>query len=192
MGHKGEAGYLKRGTWMTLGLLKRHRDEVMTPRGGGGTSSAVEEGDGPVTVASRWEHQDGGLLVSEKEAVRPQTGGVEVRWAVVGAGGLKRSGVLDLGTRAGHGTPGGQLLTRQMFLEPHYVPKLCVLSPWVYSREPKTPKNKFLPPREPPFCMAGTRVSADARSAFAVRCQDGRKSTHTAHACGNPGALRPQ
>lgn len=31
MGHKGEAGYLKRGTWMTLGLLKRHRDEVMTP-----------------------------------------------------------------------------------------------------------------------------------------------------------------
>lgn len=59
--------------------------------------------------------------------------------------GLKRAGVLDLGTRAGCGTPGGQLLTRQMFLEPRYVSKLCVLSPWGYSREPKTHKNKFLP-----------------------------------------------
>lgn len=119
------------------------------------------KGGGPAKVASRGEHQDGGVLVSpEKQEVRPQTARCGGEEGGGGGRGFKELGVLDL-SRPGSGRQGGQVLTRQIFPGTDYVPGPVSWALGVQQGTKETQKS--IPAlRELPFCTAGRHMRAGA------------------------------
>lgn len=171
---------------MTLGVLKRHRGEVVTPQGGGGDQLCSRGRGWPRDSGFKLGAPGRGALVSEKEAVEAaDCGGVEVRWAVVGVGGLERAGCLTWGLvqGVGHGVDS----SRQMFVEPGYVHKLCVLGPGVTAGNQRHTKINSCPPG------ASVLHGGDTCERRCEVCVRGKMPGWAqVHARGKPGALRPQ
>lgn len=182
---RGQRGTQGRGRvseergWVMLGFLRRPRGGVRTPRGRPPPMHG-RKGGGPAKVASRGEHQDGGVLVSpEKQEVRPQTARCGGEEGGGGGRGFKELGVLDL-SHPGSGRQGGQVLTRQIFPGTTTYQALCP-GPWGYSREPKRHKNQSLPSGS--FRSAPRGDTCAQVQVCVCRETVGRATVHTHSAC---------